>query len=991
MTSDPVLNSYRSKADTANAFWTLIATSKAGSAGSAGSKGSAGSAGSGVTASLTEQLNAVMEPGGSDTFQIVFPQYISMYALAKYKTPSVARYALLNYFDSMQAELSTEVEQNQAQRNNFATNPQQASCDALNTLTMQMYGQLLSVYSTAEDLSGQEVLAEALDSENLKLQGMSACMNQGATPSAACIALATQDEKLFPLLPMYDSSNIDLLTQAQSLQAIINSLLQAYTGMTCSLPTGGSGALTIASVFSQDYINNLPIVDTESLKTSLQNLSPYYVSSKIVNYISGQLIGTDEFNSELADSNDIIKNMSKTTNSIVSLTSNLDAGQFFNETPSDSSPIGFAQCPPGYRCPPTATMPILCSAGTYCPAGTTDTPLKCDPGTYSPEGASMKTQCVRSVPPGYYVDKGQVVKCPTGSYCPGGTAVAAETCPPGTFNMKTGMIGLAACLPCPVGSYCSSSASVTPCPTGTYNPERNKKAKSDCLAAPAGSYCGQKGMSQAKPCPPGSYSSGTGASSCTAVPVGYSMSAQGQTRNNSTICPAGTFCTGGNATPQLCPPGSYCPTPGLSAAILCPVGTYGATSGLTTSRCSGQCPAGYYCQAGSINPTITPCPGGSICPIGTEVPVPCPTGHYCPPGSTAAVPCPVGTYNPVAEKSGPSACLPCMGANPNIGQTCPPGCSTPVLCPIGYYCPPINDTNQPILCPVGNICDRPGLASPNYCPPGYNCPVSGLDGSSKPATRCPVGTYSSGGAGSMCTPCPPGQLCDTSALGSPPHNQCPAGTYSTGGAGSSCMNCPPGTYGTGSSDSSSCSGICPAGYYCPAGTASATPPTLCPAGYACPPGTGTFCPAPQTLVNGQCQCPASTYFSGSSTVLGSSRTTFSSVCTQCTKGTRASDCIGVQNSISVTPPSTSTTTTFTLPYVVRTGTPFTVSSTAVSTGFATWSMNGAVNSGCTSESTCTFTAPTPGTTTITLAVRGQKTLLPVNLTDTFNPVTISVI
>ena len=252
---------------------------------------------------------------------------------------------------------------------------------------------------------------------------------------------------------------------------------------------------------------------------------------------------------------------------------------------------------------------------------------------------------------------------------------------------------------------------------------------------------------------------------------------------------------------------------------------------------------------------------------------------------------------------------------------------------------------------------------------------------------CPIGTYSSGGAGSMCTPCPPGQLCDTLAEGSP-HAQCPAGTYSTGGAGSSCMNCPPGTYGTGASNSSSCSGLCPAGYYCPAGTASATPPTLCPAGYACPPGTGTFCPPPQTLVNGQCQCPASTYFSGSSTVLGSSRTTFSSVCTQCTKGTTASGCIGVQNSISVSATSTPITTSFTFPYVVRAGTPFTVSTTSTDSNIAIWSMNGVVIDSCTSPSSCGFTAPSQaGTTTITLSVLRTAG----SLTNPSNPVTVSVI
>jgi hypothetical protein len=38
------------------------------------------------------------------------------------------------------------------------------------------------------------------------------------------------------------------------------------------------------------------------------------------------------------------------------------------------------------------------------------------------------------------------------------------------------------------------------------------------------------------------------------------------------------------------------------------IGTYGSTLGLNTPLCTGECPAGYYCESGSIDATETPCP-----------------------------------------------------------------------------------------------------------------------------------------------------------------------------------------------------------------------------------------------------------------------------------------------------------------------------------------------------------------------------------------------
>ena len=125
-----------------------------------------------------------------------------------------------------------------------------------------------------------------------------------------------------------------------------------------------------------------------------------------------------------------------------------------------------------------------------------------------------------------------------------------------------------------------------------------------------------------------------------------------------TICPAGSYCAGLSTGVALCPAGTYVltPTPAtplprgvppLPATVACPnvllfawpvsavcasplrwsarCGAmrrwpngacfcvesppcrYGNKTGLSDSACSGQCPPGYYCPAGTTNATANPC------------------------------------------------------------------------------------------------------------------------------------------------------------------------------------------------------------------------------------------------------------------------------------------------------------------------------------------------------------------------------------------------
>ena len=87
------------------------------------------------------------------------------------------------------------------------------------------------------------------------------------------------------------------------------------------------------------------------------------------------------------------------------------------------------------------------------------------------------------------------------------------------------------------------------------------------------------------------------------------------TRTAQALCPVGFFCVGDGQV-RMCPAGTYGVGEGAQSSAcsgLCLPGRYGSGSS-SHAECDGPCAAGYYCEAGSVSPTSTPCPGGrSVC------------------------------------------------------------------------------------------------------------------------------------------------------------------------------------------------------------------------------------------------------------------------------------------------------------------------------------------------------------------------------------------
>ena len=404
-----------------------------------------------------------------------------------------------------------------------------------------------------------------------------------------------------------------------------------------------------------------------------------------------------------------------------------------------------------------------------------------------------------------------------------------------------------------------------------------------------------------------------------------------------TICPASYPCPNEGQSQykgNFCSQGHYCP-PGTATAtgIVCPEGTfsssYYATSDVDCIPClpgfacvegtiqiedGDACTIGYYCPRGTVSKTQYPCPAGTVrtttgarrledclpcshgyyCTQATPTMTACPAGYYCPLGTKSdhQYPCRAGTYDATGSLRSQEECLQCGLGNYCIGQ----GQIVQTPCAEGYY----NDLSEeasechkclggykctgtgtvdPVICAIGYYSDE-GAADCTQCEKGYYCPVTGISAATKlssyqclagmlcvdtdygltvypdlesnacPAGSycpiaaiapigCPKGTYNPvAGRGSLadCLPTIPGYYTDTVGSTGYSSNTCTAGYFCLSMSSTATQYpCPPGTYSGNVAAASPLECVpCPSGSYCLSATAV---PADCPQGFYCPTGT----------------------------------------------------------------------------------------------------------------------------------------------------------
>ena len=465
----------------------------------------------------------------------------------------------------------------------------------------------------------------------------------------------------------------------------------------------------------------------------------------------------------------------------------------------------------------------LCSAGYYCPSGSTSPRMKqCNSDdVYCPEGSKEPTP----VAPGHFsVSRVSQEICKEGFYCTSGKAFA---CPAGRYGKSRGLKSSECDGPCRAGYFCRELSN---------DPQQN-------ACGSANVFC-EAGSAMPKPVHQGYYS------------IGGIDEAH---RVDERICPFGHWCHEG-------------------IRRQCPAGRYGGELRLSTSACSGNCSEGFYCPAASKSRVEEECGDPHVyCPAASPKPTPVPVGYFSLTGKT------IGRFehveiHPVDDEENDrfsgrkfkifqdpdpnmtirdriEICPKGMYCNRGVRYLCPAGrygavegevssqCSGPSS--MGYFAPPGSiSANQYPCGGIGLYCPE-GSSSPYPVQPGYYTfsPASRLYNTS---TECHFNN-------SECLPVFPydalyyrkynnrdGESVRTEQI------ICPPGSYCVDGKR---WEMPPGRYGkalgTVSVTAIMETGICKRGWYCPAASVSSTPIRCGASNKYCPEGSGSPTPVPE--------------------------------------------------------------------------------------------------------------------------------------------------
>jgi hypothetical protein len=311
-------------------------------------------------------------------------------------------------------------------------------------------------------------------------------------------------------------------------------------------------------------------------------------------------------------------------------------GYYSNEDGNELLRSSMSICPFGYYCPGdgrrylcqngyyggqlglyTSTCSGPCDEGYFCIEGSDNAKqYKCGNSTvYCPHGSSYPMV----VTEGFYSDfSGDdagakrlwdslnetcsvEILCEPGYFCQNGKKYP---CPPGTFGWKYGVTSNECGGKCAAGYYCPSYLEhQLDAPGHTIWPGAPHTTATPYECGGVSFLC-PKGSFYPVLVGGGNYTVGGGTNN--------------MTRTGQNICLAGTFCTDGIVN-------------------LCPKGRYGAYAGQSVSTCTGWCPAGHYCPAGTSEPL--PCPEGyyatgaawacSQCPGQRSTPLLCNTAREC--------------------------------------------------------------------------------------------------------------------------------------------------------------------------------------------------------------------------------------------------------------------------------------------------------------------------------------------------------------------------
>lgn len=187
------------------------------------------------------------------------------------------------------------------------------ACAELVTLRSFYVNKLAELRKAMQDLSGTEVLAYKLKTENMvhqyrfsdscnDLVNRTAYTGLERVPRTACMDLASQDDPLYnTILPAYDTTNLTLYQQEIVIQDNLYTINDTIALTGCAIND---------FTFSAD--DDIGTINTEELREKLNELSPYFISPGTLDFVTTYLVGNGILDTALFTSSEILSSVQST-------------------------------------------------------------------------------------------------------------------------------------------------------------------------------------------------------------------------------------------------------------------------------------------------------------------------------------------------------------------------------------------------------------------------------------------------------------------------------------------------------------------------------------------------------------------------------------------------------------------------------------------------------------------------------------------------------
>ena len=190
-----------------------------------------------------------------------------------------------------------------------ATNSRVTACRELNDLHKKYVDLLALARKQMDDLSGTEVLGGNLKDENMKFQYLyedkctghmtlkGTVRQYDIDESNSCKRLASQDDILHnTIIPGYDMTNITLFKQAVRIEEQFDTINTVISLTACD----------ISGEFAIDPEVDIGTINVEEIKEKLNELSPYFISSGTLDFVTKYLVGNGILDTALYTSTEIL-------------------------------------------------------------------------------------------------------------------------------------------------------------------------------------------------------------------------------------------------------------------------------------------------------------------------------------------------------------------------------------------------------------------------------------------------------------------------------------------------------------------------------------------------------------------------------------------------------------------------------------------------------------------------------------------------------------